>query len=159
MAVWQYDLHLVPLDQSGVDPRGYRFLPDGTLDIDPLSCHGVVPDSLPEFLGNALGPSCILFRGIRSWGAGAGNRVDVCSSAEGLVENVFVRIDARSPSRTFMSLLVSMANNLGCSFLDPLTRRVIRADSSALEEALVTSRATLFCRDPEGFIKDLASGA
>ena len=159
MAIWQFDLYLVPRaiaplgEVSGSTPF-VSFESDG-FDLPPLSLQGIEHKAVADQLSSEFGASRVLYGSHLYWGEEAGSRIDLSMDEGQRLAEVFVRIDARSDPRTFIESVCRLANMFDCHLFICEQPQVIFADPAVLFTAFLGSRALRFMKDPLGFLQDL----
>ena len=149
MALWQFDLFLVP--RRGSVP---------TLGADGWVLP-VVPAPAVHFARalatSWLGEPRLICEDIAVFGAETGNRIDVLPGEDGGAE-ICVRIDARKESLEFCRLLYELSSGLDCKFFSPEFASEIGTEVRDLVEALMRSRAWGYALDPAATVRRLAKG-
>jgi hypothetical protein len=148
MAVWQFDLHLVP--EAHLHPANWRQQAVDDLvewrDVQP-------PSELAVRLSELLPQSSSWNSNIRRWGAEDGTRIDVHATAD-RIDGIFVRIDARAVNRALLEGISALAEYCRGTFLTPDGLEV-RPSADALEDAIVQSRAGRFVANPDAYLRSI----
>jgi hypothetical protein len=156
MALWQFDLHLLPRSSL---LRRYNSIPIRVprADFDDFDWWRDARFAANRELGSdfiILPETKSWSPFIRTWGDEDGDRVDLCFK-ENLLEAFFVRIDVRNISVSFLSSICKIAVEWDCLLL--LENDLLVSPSvSNLMTAIRPSRSFRFVLDPEGFIAMLA---
>lgn len=161
MAIWQFSVSLVPieglLNHYGklieVVPEYGEMDPENPPDLDN-------PVDYPNYWQNAQYLTDIAKRvseilpQIESWSSEAlmfgeerGNKVEIWNN------DVYCRIDARSPDPNLLRLIADLAAEFKCVVVLKEGGRVVPGDVESLNIAFLESKAVNFCLDPAGFIK------
>lgn len=151
MALWQYDIHLLPMSEvvckfGRLPERVDRKVFDGQdwwLQYQPL-------DQLLSRLSGCLAERPSWTPDIRTWGTEEGNRVDVVLE-QGRLVDVFVRFDLRDVRLDFLDHITSIAKDLGLVVLTP-DMRIVEPEASRLLTLIRTSDAAEFVENPEEFL-------
>ena|ERR1700722_7816081 len=153
MALWQFDIHLLPksevLSELGQLPQ--------QMDRDVFDEHSwwlhyqpiaQLLSRLSEVLveGKSWSPD------IKTWGTEDGNRVDVVFECERIVD-VFVRFDVRNLQRTFVTQITNIAQDLALVAFAP-GMKVVEMEMGKLIPLITTSDAAHFVENPEKFFRE-----
>ena len=150
MAIWQWDLHLLPATSEGA--------PTSVADSDhrdDLVEHAWRARAVPQEELDVI--STILEEqpdkaGHRNWGAAdLDHRVAAFVSSDAKIESVYIRVDARTRPKEFLSWIVAFASRLNCSFIDDKLR-ILQAEEGTIFAAFEKSASVRFVADPRGFI-------
>ena len=145
MAVWQFDLFLVPPSTA-----------IGSFDRDPPSWCRPLPDFESAF--QALLPAGDSWHyDLQTWGEEDGTRIDLLRP-EPSSREVFVRIDLRAPAGTFIARLLADADAWQARLFLPEAQVVIEPKSELLAGAIRESSAARFVTDPRAFFDEIAAG-
>jgi hypothetical protein len=115
MAVWQFDVELLPTELVGSSTRMDRTI----LDIEhhpAWTTRGDAADVIKVIerrLAGLLARSKSWSPEQTAWGEEPGDTLSVWAS-DGLIDSVFARIDCRNPNFPFLVALLDVANRLGC---------------------------------------------
>lgn len=144
MAVWQYDLLLVPEGSTAPTP------PDKEWEAPRLPAASTA--GAQRILAASLGAPWLMMEDWVVFGNELATRVDFLFDASVNVE-ILVRIDA-SATDAELDTLCAFAGELRCRFFDPATRAPIQPDRTSLATALARSRAASFARSPRPFPRE-----
>jgi len=154
LAIWQFDLHVLPCDAVKAAYGDIRPLTLSKSDFEKYAnwdeCHlkdieGAVASLLEE--RSSWG------RHLRTWGDEDGNRIDLTYQA-GILSSIFVRIDVRTVSYTFIGGFLDVARRNDWVLLTG-DGRLLDPSASQLLSAIQRSTAAKFVADPEQFLKNL----
>ena len=149
MALWQFDLFLVPRLGSaptlGVDGWVLPLVPEPAAS------------SARELLSSWLGEPWLMCEDIAVFGAETGNRIDISSGEAGGAE-IFARIDARAESLKFCRLLHELVSGIDCRLFSPEFGGEVGTRAEDLLEALMRSRAWRYALSPADTLRRLADG-
>jgi hypothetical protein len=155
MAVWQYDLWIVPFDRM---IELFGAIPD-YIDLDtfeelPWWENKRLPDNYEKLLSNFLPKLNESWMGKDNlfWGDIDGNLVNA-TFLEDKVEEIFVRIDAREICYNFLNGIVDFANDCESIFFSLEEKKPISAYVETLRKHILESRARLFVENPHAFFK------
>jgi hypothetical protein len=162
MAIWQFQFALIP--KAGLfraHPNGVLSLPQYKTLIDGTKSHFSEND---EYLNYWEGFTSWdeLLRDIKamlplatSWsddakffGESEGNRIELWR------DDVLCFVDARNFSLVFLGAILSMAQSYQCLIVLHETGELIEPTQSVVIEKMKSSRAVLFCKSPENFLRD-----
>lgn len=151
MALWQYDMHLLPLaevvsrfgalpermDRSTFDEYDWwlRYQPFGELIPRLSGCLAERPSWTAE---------------IKTWGSEDGNRVDVVLEQNRIVD-IFVRVDVRDVGLDFLHGITTIAKDLGLLVLTP-DMRIVEPEVTSVLTLIATSDVAEFVENPEEFL-------
>lgn len=156
MAVWQYDLEIVPKDRVvnlfGTIPQhlskdefeSCQWWQDIKLTPDLAS---VVASLLPVF------PSPWL-ESARAWGSDDGNRITI-GLAGGYIEDILLRVDVRELDMLFLQALTALVQDRGWLFFASESGRFIEPTMVRFMRQIESSRAALFVSNPREFFRTL----
>jgi hypothetical protein len=154
MAIWQFDLRLIPRQEL---PRISVGVP---IRVNPTLLDENEPDfpfSLAQFDERVSG---ILHKAdswngdLRRWGDEEGHRIDLWT-ARGKVNSIIARVDARSLTTTFLIELAALCRRFDMVFVNPIDGEVLPPSPRRLFDALNRSAAARFVADPETFLAEL----
>lgn len=154
MATWQFDFHFVPSDSV---TRYFGATPTRITDeeFDERSWwtgHKAGRDLEAEM--DSILPRIESWNvQLQQWGSDDGNRIDLLRDATD-ISDVFVRVDTRHISHTFLSDIVEIARRYRL-LLRLVGGRIIRPSVSKLLSEIKASRAFQFSEDPKGFLESL----
>lgn len=151
MAVWQYDISLVP---HKAVVAAFGFVPShvSSAEVDRAlwrsfrECSYDFEARISKFLPRIRGFEW------KSWGSDDGNRIDVFTS-DNCVEDVAVRIDVRNVSREFVDEVVQIAAEADCLFYDS-RGKLLQPTLGALLSGIEQSDAWRFVRDPRSLLHE-----
>ena len=144
MAVWQFDLVLVP--KGGSLPRRSGDGHDAP-SVDPKRV-----EQARSWLVENVGAPWQMLEGWYVYGGEKGNRVDVLLSADASAE-ITARIDAREEATSFIRKLCALAELLDCLLFSLEMWSLVDVSPSALGFALERSSAATFVRTPESVLR------
>lgn len=161
MAVWQYDVSLLPrggvIRHHGKVPDelpGYRAVwcpEEGLEEVYPNYWTGIEP---PESLVRDL--ACLM-PALRSWSEDAvmfgkedGNKMEVW-----LGESLKFRFDMRNPDFKLLRAVVTFAQCHDLLWVSDTFGRPLLPDFEPVFQDLMTSDAYQFCLDPEAYLRSL----
>ena len=156
MAIWQFDIALVPESALVADPDLFEHsvTPDG-IDTAAWWSSVSVPSDLELRLGDILPKADSWSDELSVWGAEDGHRIDVCRDVD-VIESLTVRIDAREDTSDFVKAVCAFAQSMQCRFYGFDSHADIEPTPAALLAAIQVSDATKFVRDPRGFLTEIA---
>jgi hypothetical protein len=150
MASWQFDVHVVPRESASEDRIA------GPID-DWSAWRGRQPDDhFLEQLGVLLPEAKSWDDASRTWGQEEGTRVDV-SFRDDQIDEVFVRVDLRSPQGKLLEGILSLARAVDAVFVTPGGQRIEPSVKPFLA-AIVDSPAFSFVSNPAAFLKTIGDG-
>lgn len=140
MAIWQFDLFLVP--RAGSMPS--------------LSSEGYDVPVLPEplvmeartYLSQEMGQPWQMLEDWQVFGDENSNRVDLLLTKNGGAE-LSVRIDARCNTESFRNTVCELAERLQCLLFASESGLPLEPDRAVLASALHSSRAAKFVQNPQ----------
>jgi hypothetical protein len=147
MALWQFDLLLVPHDAES------PVLSDDGWVASPVS--KVVAHHTSDWLQRRLGEPSHWMEDWMVYGSEKGNRVDLLTNEDGTGE-LHVRMDARAEAEDFSELACKLARIADCdifglekgAFLEPAPR--------ALRQEMANSKAGAYVQNPREYIRRVA---
>jgi hypothetical protein len=157
MAIWQCDFYVVP--------RQRLMQADGTIaaEVSAEEWHSAdwwsgvrFPESLDALFDQLLPRGRSRNPDTTFWGEDDGTRIEI-QRGDGVVLDVFVRLDARTVSVELLERLASAAQLSGAVFVGS-DLIVIPATPGALVEMLERSRASRYLRDPKLYLRRIALG-
>ena len=144
MAVWQFDLVLVP--KGGPLPRR------SDDDYNSPSVNPKRVEQARSWLAENVNAPWRMLEGWYVYGSENGNRVDVLLNPDESAE-ITARIDARAEATAFIRKLCSLAELLDCLLFSSEMWLLVDASPTAIGFALERSRAATFVRSPESVLK------
>ncbi|MYM23254.1 hypothetical protein GTP46_11415 [Duganella sp. FT135W] len=126
MAVWQFDLLLIPRDMAVPytgKPNWEPFLPQR------------VAYAVQEDLCHYFGPPWFMLKNWLVFGPENGSRIDVLFEADGSA-NFSARVDMRNESPQFLVLLTDLARLHGCVFFSPDTAELVKPEVHQIVAAI-----------------------
>jgi len=155
MAIWQFDLELLPTVAIESDPQIVEHsVTDKGIETAIWWANALLPEGVEDHLNSLLPKETSWSANLDQWGAEDGNRIDVFRE-EGYVESIQVRIDVREPSVSFLEGACKLAELLECKLLVLETSTVLEPNLFSLRRAIDTSRAARYVSDPRGFLAEL----
>jgi len=156
MAIWQYDLELVPREAAcrragGVPTRAESLAASGRSVWESVKS---IPD-LESELSRILPLGKSWSRDIKMWGTYDGHRIDLVFDGGNLAQ-FLVRFDMRHPSRAFFHSVLRLASENSCVLLTD-NGDILEPKASAVLAHLAQSDAMRFVKDPRGFLNQLTS--
>jgi hypothetical protein len=157
MATWQFDLHLVPRKtlQQCFEGIPQNISPEYFDKVDWWDLHQPKQNfrnTISLFLSEYKTWNEFLL----SWGSEEGNRIDIDIDVNGKIEDVFIRIDVRELSKSFLENIIYLAKEWDCYLLVMETMKLIEPDITILLNQLDHSKANLFVTNPQRFFEVLA---
>lgn len=155
MATWQFDLHCLP--QRSV-LRTFEGIPV-KITTDQFNSTGwwgnlePLPEGFTSAFAKILPVADSWSADIKSWGSSDGNRIDLVSE-NGQPQDVFVRIDVRKVSYSFVIEIVRIAKENDWLFLSE-GGEVLRPAFREVMFAIKRSDAFRFVENPEEFLQEL----
>jgi len=155
MAVWQFDLRMVPRDSvcAFVSDESDG-IGDDMIDAVDWWRSAELPAGWEARVDQVLPRSASWDPEWRVFGSEQGTRVDVISTG-GRIEEVRLRLDARELGPSVLEQLMELVKDARCSLVTP-TGRVIEPDPSSVWVELELSPARKYVRDPSAFLNDLS---
>jgi hypothetical protein len=156
MAVWQFDLQLIP-DQIVLDaPQCIESaITDDGLDTANWWLANQPNDEYRQVIANALSPLDSWCPEILRWGDENKVLVEAFVS-DGTLEGIGIRVDVRNIDRESIASLIQLVAKLDCQIYVMETQQIVSPDVDVFLPHLVRSKAVKFARDPKGFIEPLA---
>lgn len=153
MAVWQYDLHLIPRERLIAFLQGGNARLDETT-FDSVEWRGGVRRDLRRRFTEVFREGPRIEGQLLTWGTDDGNRVDVLLGEDGSARECFVRVDVRQLSATPLWQILELAREWDCLVV---TERldVLEPAAATVAEDLAQSRAARYVRDPHGYLTQL----
>jgi hypothetical protein len=148
MAVWQFDLFFVP--RGGAMPR----LNGDGYELPAISASRY--SAAYGWLSERIGSPWTMLEGWQVFGLENGSRFDISLNEDGF--ELSARIDARTDSASICAAICEVAGLLECFLFSPEGGRSIEPSAAVLAFALKQSRASAFARNPQQFLKEVASG-
>ena len=152
MATWQFDLHLIPRDV--VERHLGAVAPSMTrLEFDEIPGWPATTELIHD-VSSVLPPTQSWSGSFDMYGKEDGDRIDVCGEHSEM--EIFVRIDVRSISMTFLTRLIDIAerHNLILRLEDGVLLNPVR---DGLLSAIHKSPAFAFVQDPVAFFRSLSA--
>ena len=156
MAVWQFDIELMPNPVVASAPRCI----DAAITKDGLDTSDWWLPHQPRRDYQSV--IATLFAPLDSWCADLyrwGNEDNVLVEAlteSGQVVGIGVRIDVRNTDHRSLSMMIDLVEKLDCHICVMETRKIAPPTLDSLLPHIAESRAVQFARDPRGFIEKLA---
>lgn len=119
MAVWQFDLYLIPVDAPPPDTGGEAW-------DSPAIPWSHVRD-VQEALAYYFGPPWMMLDDWLVFGPENGNRVDVQFDDE-LTASILVRCDIRDEAPQFLTIVAELTHSFDCQFFCADDERLIAAN-------------------------------
>ncbi len=154
MAVWQWDLWLVP--KSEVLKR-FSTIPQ-YVDLDWFESiewwNKISAENLKSFFDTLL-PRTFnsLDKDILTWGTDDGNKVRLIIE-DGKITDLFLRLDVRNLSQSLLDRIVDFTKQEDFLFFTLESNKFIEPEMPIFLENLQNSRAMLFTRNPKEFFED-----
>ena len=157
MAIWQFDLQLIP---NAIVPDAPRCIDaaitDDGLDTTDWWLANQPPSNYAQIIANAFPPLDSWCSDIPRWGDDDNVVIEACIT-NGHVDGVSIRVDVRNADRESLAKIVDLAARLDCQFYVMETQMIVKTNRDSLLPHLAKSRAVQFGCDPKGFIERLAS--
>lgn len=131
MAVWQFDLYLIPVNMRAPDTSKEGW------GMPALSQKQAL--AVQETLAHYFGPPWLMLEDWLVFGPENGNRVDI--EFDDVGSSVFVRCDVRIEAPQFLVLVAELARSNECRFFSPATTELIEPEWHQILHA--TARARL----------------
>lgn len=161
MAVWQFDVYLVPhveaepILEAPFAQEPFTWLDEAAREREWWARAQPVPGYAEAF--DAVAPRARSWApDLLQWGAEDGNRIDVWREG-GRVSSILVRIDMRASTERFAERVADVALDLGCDYLTPggyLTEGL----PGNLAALMRNSPALRFTEDPIAFLTRVQLG-
>ena len=156
MATWQFDMYLLPraklMERFGGMPEYLG--PDLFNSIGWGEGHQT-RSNLAQFINPFVSPCPSWSVDIQMWGDEDGNRIDVVYEGEALKE-IFIRVDAREQSNTFLKGIVELAHFCDALFWIMEKDKIIEPNVDTLTFELKRSDAYRYVQNPVEFLKSIA---
>jgi hypothetical protein len=150
MAIWQFDLHLVPRADAARNP----VLPGSELKNEAWA-DATLPMNYQAQL-DAIAPRTKSWSPkVEMWGVEDGSRITVWW-IDGRISSVWVRLDARDPSPAFAEAVLDLARRWDCVLLAK-GGELVEPEMEKLGPVLARSGAAQFVLDPRGYLAKLAA--
>lgn len=152
MAVWQYDILIIP--QHKIEQLGSPSCINNDL-YDQIQWwnSSIPPQDIARRIDRILERSSSWSESLLTWGIEDGNRIDLMIE-NNLVSELQVRFDIRNLSKHFLQQVVGLANAFGGVFCSD-EGTLIPPDLPSLARAMAASDAAHFVADPAGFLDNL----
>jgi hypothetical protein len=141
MAVWQFDVQLIP--QGAPVPE----IAEDGIDVAPCWDGFSTTVNVQKRLEQRFGLAREVLPGWLQWGDEKSNRIDADLKG-GRLTGLSARLDARSQFEPFLQFLCELANDINCRFFSAEFKSMIDANPATLRGELLQSRAALWCTDP-----------
>ena len=155
MAIWQFDLHLIP--RSKIIER-YSRVPAQLSDEEFYTVNWWSGVALlidyESILGSFLPKYISWHKDIFSWGAEDSDSIAIIFE-NNTHEEIFVRIDARKLDISFLEKVSHFAKLCDCLLLLVGNRKLMEPDPLALYQEIERSNAYKFVMNPRGFLDEL----
>jgi hypothetical protein len=154
MAIWQWDLTLVPRYEV---TQLFSSIPQ-YMDFDWFETiewwKSISSDKMTGFFDGIL-PTYFTpwAKDTLSWGSDDGNRIQM-SVELGNVKHLFIRIDLRSLNLSLLEFLTDFSSENGFLFFAFDTQKFIEPDLELVIDAIKNSRKMGFVNNPEKFFED-----
>jgi len=157
MAVWQFDLQLMP-DQIVSDAPACidSAISDDGLDTTNWWLTNQPNDDYRQIIANSFSPLDSWCSEILRWGD-EDNVLVEAFIADGILKEIGVRVDVRNTDRESIARMTQLAAKLDCHIYIMETQQIVTPDVDAIMPHLAKSKAVEFCRDPKQFIERFAS--
>ena len=150
MAAWQFDLSLM------TEAAAMTSETEDGLDMQGLPL-GEAP-YIQESLITCFGQPWLMLEDWLVFGDDKGTRVDLIFDDTDIVD-VHARLDASADNGKVLDILCAMAQQLGYRYFDVEGKQFIEPQKEALLQAMNSSRAARFVKDPRNFITKLAAAS
>lgn len=156
MAVWQFDLQLMP-DQIVPDAPAciQSAITDDGLDTTNWWLANQPNDDYQQNIASAFSPLDSWCPEILRWGDEGKVLVEAFIS-DGTLEGIGIRVDVRNIDLESIAKMTRLAAKLDCQIYVMETKRIVTPDVDSFLPHLVKSKAVEFARDPKGVIERLA---
>ena len=156
MAVWQFDLQLMP-DQIVPDAPDCieSAITDDGLDTTNWWLPNQPNDDYRQIIARAYSPLDSWCPEILRWGDEDNVLVEAFIS-DGTLEGIGIRVDVRNIDRESIASMTQLAAKLDCQIYVMETQQIVIPDVDSFLPHLARSKAVEFARDPKGFIERLA---
>jgi hypothetical protein len=151
MALWQFELHLIPSSAAQVDGVDAIRMTREQLDkISPDVSAEKMPD-LFQRLSVLLPEKEAWTPDLRIWGDEKSHDVQIWFEGT-RIEDFQLRLDVANPSLPLVSGMCSLARDLQCVFA-AREGAIIPPSAEAIVRGIMQSPAMRFVRDPQGYIE------
>lgn len=156
MAVWQFDLQLMP-DQVVRDAPDCikSAITDEGLDTTNWWLANQPNDDYRQIIADVFSPLDSWCPEIFRWGDEDKVLVEAFMS-DGTVEGIGIRVDVRNIDRESIAKMIQLASKLNCQFYVMETQHIVTPNVDSFLPQLAKSKAVEFARDPKVFIERLA---
>ena len=156
MAVWQFDLQLIP----------YQIVPDAPDCIESAMTDdgldttnwwlAIQPnDDYRQIIADAFSPLDSWCSEILRWGDENNVLVEACISDDKL-EGIGIRVDVRNVDGDSIARMTQLAAELDCQIYVMENQQIVTPDVNSFLPHLAKSKAVEFARDSKGFFERLA---
>ena len=151
MALWQFDLRLIPRlqvqDEAGTTPE--RLSEEAADRLPGAIAHE--RDAVLSQLISELPLAWSSEAGMRAYGAVDGNRIDVIGEQGLVIDEIRVRFDIRSIDQEFLSRVIAYARAMGSVCLTE-ELEIVEPDRESLIREFENSTARRFLVDPTAYL-------
>lgn len=156
MAVWQFDLQLMP-NQIVSHAQGYIDSPitDDGLDTTNWWLSNQPNDDYRQIIASVFAPLDSWCPEILRWGDEDHVLVEAFLTDERL-EGIGIRVDVRNMDRESIAKMTQVVAKLNCSLFVMETQQIVAPNAESFMPHLAKSSAMEFVRDPKGFIERVA---
>jgi hypothetical protein len=156
MAIWQFDLELMP---NRIVPNAHDYIESVTAD-EGVETANWWRSNQPQvdyqkIIASAFAPLYSWSTESPRWGAEELVLVEACL-ADGHLEGIGVRMDVRNINRESIARVARLAAELECHLYVVETQEIVAPDVDSLVQHLAKSRAAECARDPRAFIERFA---
>lgn len=156
MAVWQFDLQLMPDQIVPYAPACIESaITDDGLDTTYWWLANQPNDDYRQNIANAFSPLDSWYPKILRWGNEDKVLIEAFIS-DGTLKGIGIRVDVRNIDRESIATMTQLAAKLNCQIYVMETQQIVSPDVDSFLPHLVRSKAVEFARDPKGFIERLA---
>jgi len=156
MAIWQFDLHLLP--RPNIIER-YSSVPSQLSDKEFFTVNwwsGVaLPTDYEPMLGSFLPKYTSWHKDISSWGAEDSDLIEIFLENKA-PEEIVIHINVRKLDVSLLEKIAHFARLCDCLLFLDESRKLIEPDSLELYQEIKRSNAYKFVMDPEGFHDELS---
>lgn len=150
MAIWQFDLHLVPRSRViGVYSSLPKEIERDVFDSTEWWENYKPPSNFEELITSFLPANTSWIIDTKTWGEEDSHRVDVMYQDEEVSE-IYVRIDVRKLHQSFVGNIVNLARDCDCLVLTQ-DKRLLEPHIDKLTFEIERSSAFQFVENPEVF--------
>jgi|GEM_PF-979116 len=155
MAVWQFDLELMP-SSVAIDPSRYveAANTDGGLETKDWWVQNQPSYGLVEAISNHFALIDSWSKDIVRFGSEDAVLIELFTE-NGLVVGVAARIDLRHLTPPPLIALLKLSSYLRCKFFVMETQAIVEPIMAELVPQIEKSRAAKFCRDPEAYLAEV----